>query len=459
MRTRRAAPAANGPRRLLAAGAALLTLLTGCGAAPHHSGTDAGPAPVTLTWFAGSITQSANDPRQVLVDTFERAHPDIHVDLVSGPADTDTARTTLVHEIRAGGPAAPDVYLGDVTWPAEFAQDGLALRLDQYFPAAFWKRFAGVVPGGSGTAEYGGAHYAVPFYIDEGFLYYRSDLLRQAGLPIPTTWQQVTADALTLQRDHRVRQGFIWQGAAYEGLTCDWTEFLADAVGGRPFDGGTAAVAGSMASPQALRALEFMRSLLTGGVSPGTVLHDEEPAGNDAFDAGDAAFLRGWDSSWSSAQSATSAVRGKVGVVPLPGFDSASGGFSTVGGWDLYISPHSDHIAADTTFVDWLTGTQAQRVLASQYTEIPANTEVRTDPAIARDNPVLAAAARTSVVGRPAQLVDYPAVSRDVFTTVHSALAAPTTTDAGLCLRLTGAAHRIDPTVHGTLHCAAAAGG
>jgi multiple sugar transport system substrate-binding protein len=215
-----------------------------------------------------------------------------------------------------------------------------------------------------------------------------------------------------------------------------------------------------MGSKQALTALELMRSLFTDGVSPTSVLQDQEPSDNDAFDNREAAFLRGWDASYALAESRTSRVRGDVGVAPLPRLTGSSGaGYSTIGGWDLFINPHSTHVAADVTFVNWLTGEQAQRILASQYTEIPANVAVRQDQRVAAGNPVLTAARANTgaLVSRPTRLADYPSVSHDIFTAVHAALAAPAkpsggADDAALCRSLVDAAHQIDPGVT-TMRC------
>ncbi len=416
----------------------------------------------TIEWLASSVTQTAKDPRQPLIDAFERAYPFIKVDLVTGPSNTDTERTTLVSELSAGS-ATPDVYLGDVIWPYEFGRRGIALPLRHYLPQSFWTRFGSADPQQSDNslvqaATYRGDIYAVPLFVDEGFLFYRKDLLERAGLAPPRTWEQLEADAQSLKRANKPYQ-FVWQGNDYEGLTCDWTELLADASGGLPVGANPAA---ELDSPQALRALDFLRGLLIQGISPPSTTTFEEPDANNAFDTGHAAFLRGWDSSYTTALSSGSSIAdpAKIGVVPLPTFAGQQApGWSVIGGWDLYINPHTKNLRADLTFVTWMVGTQAQRILASQYSEIPSNASVREDPAVKAVNPVLRAAADTRLVSRPSATTDYQTITTAIHGHIHAALLGPSSGGNDPCQALTQAAYAIDPHVHGSLSCPGAADG
>jgi ABC-type glycerol-3-phosphate transport system substrate-binding protein len=51
---------------------------------------------------------------------------------------------------------------------------------------------------------------------DQGFLYYRHDLLAKENLPVPTTWEQLESEAEQLQKAGLVKYGFVWEGASYE---------------------------------------------------------------------------------------------------------------------------------------------------------------------------------------------------------------------------------------------------
>jgi multiple sugar transport system substrate-binding protein len=398
------------PKLLVAAGAVLVVTAScssgGAGPAPGD-----GSASTTITWYANSIDRTQNDYRQALINEFRNANPSIKVDLVSQPPRID-AREKLMATLRGDG--APDVYLGDVIWPAEFADEGLARPLDGDFDPDFWRRFPKEL---LSAMEYRGKTYAVPFFADQGMLYYRTDLVPSA----PTTWEQLVQEsARVLREGHEgVEYGFVWQGDAYEGLTCNWTEILADA-GGRTLD--AAGTASQVDSPQGLRALRFLRGLLQDGITPREVTGFQETDAGARFTSGRAVFLRGWNSTYTRMNAPSNPqVYGKVGVAPPPTFAGRPGpGYSAVGGWSLYINPRTRKLDAARTFVDWLTDVHAQRILA-RFSQIPANARVRGDPD-ARENPAIATGLAARPVDRPSHTPKYPAVSRAIYSTVNDAL-------------------------------------
>src|ERR687896_263722 len=120
-------------------GALTLLALAGLPGCTRRTPAPAGGGPATIHWFAFRITNSHLEPRHALIDAFRRADPWVNVELVSAPTSTDQGRDAL-HDMISGDDrdGTPDVYLGDVIWPAEFAENRLALPLDNLFPPAFW---------------------------------------------------------------------------------------------------------------------------------------------------------------------------------------------------------------------------------------------------------------------------------------------------------------------------------
>lgn len=416
----------------------VVALATGCTHSVSHPLTlptlSQGPGSGTIVWLANPTAQTAtNDSRRVLADAFEQAYPSITVELRDGPTNTDSMRQQLEGYL-SSGQSTPDVYDGDVIWPYEFASRGYALPLSDYLPRSFWtKTFGPPTSGGAasmvGDMTYQGVIYGVPEFLDEGFLYYRKDLLKEAGIAAPPrTWEQLAADSITLKK-HDLANQFVWQGDNYEGLTCDWLEFLADALGGLPGQGSLARVLASLpadlTSRQALYALSFLHRLVADGISPANVDTYQELTADNAFDSGHAAFLRGWDSSYSNAISLASTLHpSQVGVELPPTFQGQRGpGWSALGGWGLFINPHTKNLTAALTFIKWMAGPQAQWILATQYSEIPANIHVRDDPAVRARNPVIdVAATDKQVVSRPAAEADYPLISQAIHACVNAAL-------------------------------------
>lgn len=407
-------------------------VLAACGSSSGASSTSSASSAEgsatsgNITWWASPIAQVGI--RADLIKNFEKAYPKIHVSLQSAPTNTGTNRSQLVTEI-SGGSTSPDVFMGDVIWPAQFGAHGLAVPLSKYLPASYFSKFA---PGLVAGASYKGQVYGSPLFEDQGFLYYRKDLLAKAHLPVPKTWQQLESESLTLEKAGLVRYGFVWEGASYEGLTCDFMEYLTSAGGKVTNSTYSKALLNSSA---ATKALTFMRSLITTGASPAAVTTFQEPQAMAVFDAGNAAFLRNWDYAWSNSQTpANSKVVGKVGVAPLPTFAGNSyPGYSNIGGWNLYINPHSKHVAADLTFIKWMSSTTAQDILGKKYSEIPTVESVRKSLAASSSTPPpMRIASQTRLVPRPAGTPNYPQLSSAIYTNVNAALTGSTSVSAAL---------------------------
>ena len=411
------------PRRVKAGGAVgtLAAALTIAGvvaapsamAAPRHASKV-----TTITWWASPISTSGPDLRQTLINAFVKHNPNIHVKLETAPTNTDTNRADLVTTI-SGGARTPDVFMGDVIWPGQFGAHHLALPLSKYFPKSFFNRFAkGLVAG----ASYKGQVYGAPFFQDQGFLYYRKDLLAADHMSVPKTWEQLRSEAATLVKQHKVKYGFVWEGQSYEGGTCNFMEYYADTGGQVLNSTDTKSV---LNVSKVTKVLSFVRSLVTSGASPAAVGTFEEPQAMAAFQNGEAAFLRNWDYAWSVANTKGMKSAGKVGVAPLPTFAGQPyPGYSNIGGWNLYINPHSANISADLKFINFITGTEAQTIEAHPpFSEIPTNAAVRADPRIKALNPPFAVLSKTKLVPRPAQNPNYPKISLAIYSNFNSAIA------------------------------------
>ncbi|KYP81502.1 ABC transporter substrate-binding protein [Ferroacidibacillus organovorans] len=411
-------------KKSIKAGFAVLTAsalsLSGMAVQSSFAAVKHAAAPVTIVWYAGTI--SGNGLRADVVSHFEKLYPNIKVKVVAEPTNTDTTRAQLIAQI-SGGATQPDVYLGDVIWPGQFGSMHLALPLNKYLPKSFFNQFA---PGLVAGASYKGNVYGSPWFQDSGFLYYRKDLLAKYHLPVPKTWEKLQQEARFLLNKKAVKYGFVWQGSSYEGLTCDWMEYLTDA-GGQVFNAKGQPV---MDSPAALHALNFMRGLITSGVSPKAVTTFTEPNTMNLFNAGQAAFLRNWDYAYTNSQTkGQSSVIGKVGVAPLPTFAGhGTAGYATIGGWDNYINPHTKHLAQDLLFVKYLASVPGETILATKASEIPTNNAVQHNPAVRRLNPVLSIVAEQHLIARPSQSPSYAKVSQAIYTNINAALSGQTST-------------------------------
>jgi multiple sugar transport system substrate-binding protein len=128
-----------------------------------------------------------------LVPEFERTHPGVRVDVQQLP-------WTAAHEkllTAFAGDATPDVCQLGNTWVAEFAALNALEPLDGYVAASPivdpTDYFAGIWD----TNRVGGKLFGVPWYVDTRLLFYRRDLLADAGFAAPprswTEWTQMLA--------------------------------------------------------------------------------------------------------------------------------------------------------------------------------------------------------------------------------------------------------------------------
>ena len=437
---------------VLTLGACSSSSTTSSGTTSPSSASTAGVGSTTfgsIQWSASPLTGTgANDARTVLINAFEKQYPNIHVTLVSAPTDTDTNRATLATEI-SGGSSTPDVFMGDVIWPAQFGAHQLAVPLSQYLPSSYWSKFA---PGLVAGATYKGAIYGSPLFEDQGFLYYRKDLLTKDGLPVPTTWEQLETDAKAVLAKGQAKYGFVWEGDSYEGLTCNFMEYLTDAGGAATNSGYTSATLNSAA---ATKAVTFMRGLITSGVTPAAVTTFQEPQAMNTFGGGNAVFLRNWDYAYSAATTPSSGGKltaSQVGVAPLPTFAGETApGYSNIGGWNMYMNPHSKNIGVDLTFIQWLSSPAAQDILSQRYGFISTVTAVRSSPAVIASNPVFAVVPTTKLVPRPAGTPEYPALSTAIYQNVNAALAGSASPSAAVSAMQSAATTALSSTSNGGL--------
>ncbi|WP_420363870.1 ABC transporter substrate-binding protein [Curtobacterium aetherium] len=418
-------------RRLFLLGGTGVLLLAGCSTRPERTevadwptGPPEGPA--TISWWAGQVaSKDGGDLRRRLIAAFQQEYPDIRVRIVSAPSDTDTNRTSLTTQIAAGSPT-PDVYLGDVAWPGQFAKNKLATPVSSLVGEDFFDQFP---EGLRQAASVDGTYYMFPLYIDESFFLYREDLLDKHGFQVPRSWEEVRDTAAKLVDTGDVSYGFAFQGDVYEGLTCNVTEFVADAGGSLLDDELENA---TTTSSETRRAFEFMRSLVTSGASPRATLTYQEQDTNDAFSGGRAAFLRNWSYAWGIANGPDSAVRGKVGLAARPTFDGMDEHHSTIGGWGNYINPHTQQPAAALTFARWMSSETAQQLLTREGGVLPARSaSLVSEDAKRQQRPTYDTAAGITLVPRPTSTAYYPKVSQGVYQNGNGILGGQRTVDGG----------------------------
>ncbi|MGS2743851.1 ABC transporter substrate-binding protein [Halomonas sp. LS-001] len=350
------------------------------------------------------------------------------VDIVSTP-NSSTERLSLYQQILSANSSDIDVMQIDVVWPGLLANHLLDLN-EALGENVADGHFETIVT--NNTIE--GRLVAMPWFTDAGVLYYRKDLLEKHGFEAPTTWQELTEIARTVQDAEREAgndrmQGFVFQGRAYEGLTVNALEWVASHGGGNIVEADGEV---SINNEHAATALDLAASWI-GDISPNGVLNYTEEEARGVFQVGNAVFMRNWPYAWSLAQSEDSDVRDKVGVVQLPAGGENGQSAAGLGGWNLAVSRYSENPALAADLVAYLTGMEEQKRRAIEASYNP------TIDALYQDEEVLEAVpffgtlydTFTNAVARPSAPTGdaYGRVSNAFFSASHDVLSGQITGD------------------------------
>jgi multiple sugar transport system substrate-binding protein len=324
------------------------------------------------------------DPIPGLLREFEAAHPGVRVRAESLPSSSDDQHQFYVINLEGRSPGV-DVMMLDVIWVPEFARAGWLLDLSPHVPRAELTAF---FPSTVAAATWNGRRWALPWNMNVGLLYYRADLLAKHGLSPPATWDELIAAVERIraaENDPRL-DGYLWQGKQYEGMMVNALEALW--AGDTHLLGPGDAVFPDPA--RAAEALAFLRGLIERGVSPPWVTAADEELTRRPFGDGRAIFLRNWPYVLDLVDTPGSAVRGRVGVAPLPGRTRATAGRGSTGGSHLGVSRHTRHPEAAVALARFLTGERAQRAMLAG-TLYPTRTALYHDPVLVARYPQLPA--------------------------------------------------------------------
>ena len=406
----------------LAAGITVLTvagsIAAGCGGGGGTKGSDGQTPPDTKVVKASSAAPKGDIVVCMGKDTsnvhgpalarFNAANPGAKARLIELPESADQQRTQLVQRLKAKSKECDVVGL-DVVWTAEFAAQGwladvtdiVDQRKDEFIPSTLE------------TARYSGKYYAVPFNSNAGFIYYRTDQVKQ----VPKTWQDLYSVA-------KQRDGLVYQGSRYEGLTVHFLELLYSAGGDVLNSDGTKATADSDTTRTVL---QFMVDGIKDGAVPKATLTYKEEEARRAFESGNVTFMRNWPYAYSLGQDAPR-IKGKFDVAPFPAFGDSKAA-SVLGGYNLGISAYSDNTAGAAAVIDYLTGMDQQVIYAEKSTP-PVLAKAYDDPAVRRALP-FADALRLAIAqgrSRPVSPV-YSQISEAISSNVYKALSGDSSVD------------------------------
>ncbi len=313
--------------------------------------------PAAVLTISGSAVGREGEVLRRQLERFKQVNPGIAVELRATPDAADLRHQLYVQWLNARV-SDPDVLQLDVVWTPEFAAAGWISPLDGYRPP-LGDFFASAVE----AHRWGGSLYALPWFIDVGMLYWRTDLMSHA----PRTLDELRRIALDAKAGGAAQFGMVLQAARYEGLITVFVEHLGAFGGSILDDRGQVTVD----SDEAVQALTWMRdAIYVDDLVPAAALAWQEEQTRFAFQNGQAVFMRNWPYAVSLlSDPAQSPVAGRFDVAAFPG-QSPRTATAALGGSALAINAHSEQPEQAYRLIEFLL--QPQQMLeraeiAGQY--------------------------------------------------------------------------------------------
>lgn len=284
-----------------------------------------------------------------LVPAFEREHPGVRVQVQQIPWSAAHEKLLTAYV----GDATPDIAMLGNTWVPEFVALDALEPLDQRVATSRDIVRSDYFPGIWSTNVVDNVTYGIPWYVDTRVIFYRTDLLANAGYDrMPSTWADWREAMVRIKSRMGPHQYPLlmpiteWQPIVILGLQ-----------GGSPLlrDGGQF---GAFAQPQYLKAFDFYVRLFKDSLAPSlsgseiSNLFQEFERGNIAM------YISG---PWQIGEFSTRLpenMQDKWMTAPLPGMDGP--GVSLAGGASLSLFRNSEHKAEAWALMEYLSRPDVQ---------------------------------------------------------------------------------------------------
>ncbi|MFM9372653.1 ABC transporter substrate-binding protein [Streptomyces sp. Da 82-17] len=398
---------------------------TACGSSgggpAQNVGSFEGRGPIT--YVAGKDVSGTVQP---VLDAWNKQHPKEKVTFVQLPTDPDSQRRQMIQNAETKSDAYTVLSL-DAVWTSEFAAHRWVDRLpEDEFP------LDRMVKPAVETGRYRGGQYAIPRDSDGGLLYYRSDLLRKAGVDEPpVTWAAMKEACAKVRKLPEARKMSCYTGQfqKYEGLTVNFAEAVHSAGGvvtdakGQP----------DVDTPEAEQGLDFLAgSFKDGTISKDSITYQEED-GRRAFQNGQVIFERNWPYVYTAAakDDGSSRVAGKFDVAPLPGLDGP--GSSSLGGHNLALSSHARNKATALDFMKFFSNAENSRKNLEKGSLAPAYASLYEDEELVKKYPYLPVLKESILRAEPRpRVVQYGDTSKAIQQEAYAALTGAKSSDQAL---------------------------
>lgn len=314
---------------------------------------------------AGTVIEFFNQKTEIvdilegLIDEYEEANPDVHIELVT-PADATTVLST-----RMASDDTPDVF---TQWPNKT----FFTQVDSGYVADLSD--TGIMDNVQDVArdawKYNDGEYAATVSYNCSGVWYNKDLFKQAGIEnVPVTWDELIEDCEKLKAAGITP--FVTVGKETSITVRVLDMFLASCMG-EDYDAFSEASGSSSFDTEAsyADAVEKMgeKMLQMLDYSQDDVIGTDQDSATANFANGEGAMMVG--GSWLLASVTAANPDINIAMMPIPGDTAESTNTCAYpGDFSLCIAENSDVKDAAIDFVKWMTSTET----AEKYTEAEGN--------------------------------------------------------------------------------------
>lgn len=307
----------------------LIVMLMGCGEANEDDG-------IRLSFWQFWTSPDVKPTVEKLVADFERAHPEMKIDLVD--LTWSDGHEKIVVAFSTG--SAPDIVELGSDWIGEFAFKGVLADLTPFYDSAaqyllMWE-----------PSTVGERVYAIPWLLGTRVLYYNRELMVRAGIQAdsaPTSWGQLLDYSKRISALGDPFYGFGSNSAERHRLYKKFLPFLWSNGGRVLSDDGAACLLGEN---EAVNALEFYVSLSDAGYM------DTQRGLDDKFLVGELGFIISGD--WLLKRIADRIPAFSIGTAKIPSPDEGTGSVSFAGGEFLAVNAESKWKREALEFISYL---------------------------------------------------------------------------------------------------------
>lgn len=361
---------------------ALALVIGGFGCAPAQKG------PVTIKVLTMDQAAMSVDDMNAVAKEFMAANPDIKVEMTYVPYEN-------VHDKFVTGmaakPPAYDVVMVDVIWYDEWVKAGYLADVSSRITPEMKQN---IFPSAWNVVTRNGKQYGMAWLLDTKYLYYNTDMLKQAGFDKPpATWEELVTQAKAIKQKGLAEFPIVWSWKQAEAAICDFTALLYG-NGGKFLDDSGKPI---FNNDKGVATLTWMKQTLDDGLSNPASISDLEGDVLNVFNSGKAAFALNWLFMYDTAQfdTANSQVTGKVGITTIPVFQSVAGSLKSAsvdGSSGFSVAATSPNIDAAWKYITFLTSEATQMKYSTKQLPIWSTdyqgSKMETLKAATRSNPV-----------------------------------------------------------------------